>query len=325
MRVLAAAVVLVALFVTGGCGAGSVSGCDGCGPVPASVSGTIKVGTAPNAVAVDATNNKIYVTDYGTAPRLGVRGCLSSGSDIKVIDGLTQSTAPIDFTFFVGYATWTPYAVIVNPATHDLHVVANFFSPDIQYVCVFWYEAIESFDATTGTQCCNIATLRSVGGIDANFTTGNIYATDYAYGFVAVLPSGSGIPVATIPVGTSPLGIAFDAATNTIFVANSGSNNVSVIDGATDSVKTTIAVGIAPSGVAVDSQTNYIYVANAGNSQSGNAGNITVIDGATSATQTLTDQNATNPGAVAVNPTTNKIYVANSGSNNVTVINGAHD
>jgi len=37
------------------------------------------------------------------------------------------------------------------------------------------------------------------------------------------------------------------------------------------------------------------------------------------------DPNAKNPFAVAVNSVTNKIYVANSGTNNVTVINGAHD
>jgi DNA-binding beta-propeller fold protein YncE len=52
---------------------------------------------------------------------------------------------------------------------------------------------------------------------------------------------------------------------------------------------------------------------------------VTVISGATNAKQTLTDANAKNPVAVAANPTTNKIYVVNSGTNNVTVIDGAHD
>ena len=75
----------------------------------------------------------------------------------------------------------------------------------------------------------------------------------------------------------------------------------------------------------MDSQTNFIYVANAGNPQSGDPGNITIINGATNATNTLADPKAQNPVAVAVNSDTNKIYVANSGSNNVTVIDGAHD
>jgi YVTN family beta-propeller protein len=125
--------------------------------------------------------------------------------------------------------------------------------------------------------------------------------------------------------GTAPSAIAVNPTTNTIYVAHSQSNNLRVIDGGTDSVTGTIQVGTAPSGVAVDPQTNFIYVANAGSSQTGDAGSITVINGVTNATQTLTDLTAKNPAAVAVNPTTNKIYVANTGSNNVTVINGAHN
>ncbi|HWY21219.1 MAG TPA: hypothetical protein VNX26_08365 [Candidatus Acidoferrum sp.] len=77
--------------------------------------------------------------------------------------------------------------------------------------------------------------------------------------------------------------------------------------------------------MAVDSQTNFIYVVNVGNSQTADPGNVTVINGGTNTTTTLSDPNAKNPVAVAVNSVTNKIYVANSGSNNVTVIDGAHD
>jgi DNA-binding beta-propeller fold protein YncE len=61
-----------------------------------------------------------------------------------------------------------------------------------------------------------------------------------------------------------------------------------------------------------------------GNSQTGDPGNITVINGATNATATLTDPNAKVPLLLPRNSVTNKIYVANSGSNNVTVIDGAH-
>jgi YVTN family beta-propeller protein len=68
--------------------------------------------------------------------------------------------------------------------------------------------------------------------------------------------------------------------------------------------------------VAVNPVTNQIYVANGGSN------NVTVIDGATNLTTTVTDPNAKYPAAVAVNPVTNKIYVANSSSDNVTVING---
>ena len=81
-------------------------------------------------------------------------------------------------------------------------------------------------------------------------------------------------------------------------------------------VTATVAAGTNPQAVAVNPVTNKIYVANGGNS-------VTVIDGATNATTTVTDPNASSPYAVAVNPVTNQIYVANNGSNNVTVIDGA--
>jgi DNA-binding beta-propeller fold protein YncE len=68
--------------------------------------------------------------------------------------------------------------------------------------------------------------------------------------------------------------------------------------------------------LAVNSATNKIYLAN----QLSN--NVTVLDGATSITTTVTDPNAVGPVNVAINPTTNKIYVPNSGSNNITEIRG---
>jgi YVTN family beta-propeller protein len=67
--------------------------------------------------------------------------------------------------------------------------------------------------------------------------------------------------------------------------------------------------------VAVNPVTNKVYVANSGSS------NVTVIDGATNDTATVTV--GSHPGAVAVNPVTNRIYVANNNSNNLTVIDGA--
>jgi YVTN family beta-propeller protein len=73
-----------------------------------------------------------------------------------------------------------------------------------------------------------------------------------------------------------------------------------------------IAAGSAPLSVAVNPVTNKIYVANQ------NSNNVTVIDGATSTTDTV--GTGTTPSSVAVNPVTNEIYVANAGSSNVTVL-----
>ena len=164
-------------------------------------------------------------------------------------------------------------------------------------------------------------------GVAVNATSNKIYVANSRSNNISVIDGASNTVVATVadPNAIAPFAVAVNATTNTIYVANSQSNNLTVIDGGTNAVIATIPVGTSPSAVAVDSHTNFIYVANFGNSQGGNRGNITVIDGAKHTTTTLTDPKAMNPIAVAANSVTNKAYVANWASNNVTVIDGAHD
>ena len=50
---------------------------------------------------------------------------------------------------------------------------------------------------------------------------------------------------ATVPVGTTPVAVAVNSATNKIYVANRGNNSVTVIDGASNST-TTVNVGPNP-------------------------------------------------------------------------------
>ena len=398
---------LLALLVTLGCGGGSTStnGTGGEGPVAATVSGTIPVGTAPSAIAVDSANNKIVVADFGgPETALGTnQQCQPTGADVTVIDGVTETPTANAFSF-----PENPSAVVIDPTSHVAYVLGTEYL-HVFTGCNFAGSALSGV-ADIGPPGPIGQLLVVAGAYDVNPLTEKIYLTRPALNSVLVLDGITLVGSATVPVGTGPSGLAVNATTNKIYVANktsndisiidgatnsvitdddpeanpsrvainpvtnkvyvshsgsntitvidgatnavstvadpnainpglvvvntttdkiyvanSQSNNVTVIDGATDTVTATIPVGTSPLGVAVNSQTNFIYVANVGNSQSGNPGDITVITGATNATTTLPDPKATNPVAVAVNPVTNKIYVANSGSNNVTVIDGAHD
>jgi YVTN family beta-propeller protein len=87
-------------------------------------------------------------------------------------------------------------------------------------------------------------------------------------------------------------------------------------------VTATVRVGDGPRAVAVNSATNKIYVVNGGSD------NLTVIDGLTNQTKTISNPRAgSNPGlgGVAVNPVTNRIYATNLFADNVTVIDGSAD
>ena len=117
----------IALLVAAGCGGGSTSANGGGGRAPASVSGTIAVGTAPSAIVVDSTNNKIYVTDFGTIPT-GIP-CSRSGADVEAIDGTTQSTTSVGFYPPVQV---NATAAALNPVSHQLYVQVDLYWNGVQ-------------------------------------------------------------------------------------------------------------------------------------------------------------------------------------------------
>ncbi len=163
-----------------------------------------------------------------------------------------------------------------------------------------------------------------------------------AFSFAAIsLPAVAQQLIGTIPVGNQPGYAASNPATNKTYVANGlcnenqdcGAGTVTVIDGATNHTAT-INVGVAPGleRQSINPVTNKIYVANGcGNALpcGSSTGSVTVIDGATNNTATVSV--GYYPAEAVVNPVTNKIYVANNCGNDpncsspgtVTVIDGA--
>src|SRR3954453_12530627 len=68
--------------------------------------------------------------------------------------------------------------------------------------------------------------------------------------------------ISTIPVGSSPFGVAVDPNYGLVYVANAGSNTVSVIDPTTNTVVATIPVGNGPFGVAINPFYGWVYMNN---------------------------------------------------------------
>jgi YVTN family beta-propeller protein len=120
--------------------------------------------------------------------------------------------------------------------------------------------------------------------------------------------------IATLTVGTSPEGIAFDSANNRMYVANNGDNTINVINTITNSVYATFLVGINPSGIAFDSANNRMYVANDG----ANTVDVVSVDTFPSGTNISV---GTTPVDVAFDSANNRMYVANYNGDTVSVIN----
>ena len=279
------------------------------------VTATISVGTAPEAVAVNKITGKIYVANY-------------LSHSVTVIDSAANSTTTVQ-------AGSHPRAVAVNEATNKMYV-ANCGG------LIFGAGSITVIDGLTNhtttvvdpnaTWPCSLA---------VNPTTNKIYVGNRLSGNVTVVDGATNSTTTVTDPNASGLGavaVAINPVTNKIYVANNstdhgGNNpgNVTVIDGATDLTTTvTDPHAFGPNAVAVNTVTNRVYVTNLGDlrAYSANHGNVTVIDGASNYAVTVSDPNALYPQAVAVNQTANKIYVANgndparTGVGGVTVIDG---
>jgi len=83
----------------------------------------------------------------------------------------------------------------------------------------------------------------------------------------------TGLTPASVPVGSSPLGVAVNPVTNMVYVTNWDDNTVSVIDGKTNSIVRDIQVGVSPTHVTINPVTNMVYVTNRDDNT------VSVIDG----------------------------------------------
>lgn len=165
IRGLAPPVSLFALALSLGCGGGNTStatnngnGGGGGGPVPTSVNSTIAVGTAPSAIAVDSTANKIYVADSGTQPPAGAPFCPPTGADVTVIDGATASPTAVPLAGAVN-----PIAIALNPGSHTAYVVEREWGPGLfgGKGC-FW-----EVDGVAGIDTSTLGATRVYSGITA--------------------------------------------------------------------------------------------------------------------------------------------------------------
>jgi DNA-binding beta-propeller fold protein YncE len=260
--------------------------------------GNIATIHTPAGIAMDSTNNKIYVSDR-------------ANTSLTVIDGTNNSVSslgalPINSTPGV-IAYGRPDNVVYIAETlstgNTYNITRMTISPSVINAQATMPERVIAMvpdDVTSNAYALGASAvyqLRPTGGLTA---PNNTFANS---------------------VGTTPVAIAMNSTLHQVFVANKGSNNVTwFVPGSTNTPSIfTIAVGTSPQAIAINETTTKIYVANQGDGV--NPGSVTVINGPDHTTSTVTV--GVNPVHIAVNETTNKVYVVNQGDNSVTVLNGA--
>ena len=149
--------------------------------------------------------------------------------------------------------------------------------------------------------------------------------------------SGCGQALKTVRVGLSPVAIAIDQASDSVYVANVGiienGDTVSVIDGATCNGTQssgcgqvqTITVGEGPNWIALDSATHTAYTANLTDDSVSVINtatcNATVTSGCDQKTSTV--HVGANPWALSIDQKLHSVYVANNWDDTVSVLNAA--
>jgi YVTN family beta-propeller protein len=155
--------------------------------------------------------------------------------------------------------------------------------------------------------------LGALLGMASAYAAPFAYISNYTSNSVSVIDTATKTVVATVPVGSAPLGVAVNRVGTLAYVANQNDNTVSVIDTTGNTVVATVPVGTNPRGVAINPAATYVYVAN----QSSN--NVSVIDTASN-TVVATVPVGSGSYGIAVNATGTIAYVVNEGSASVSVI-----
>ena len=218
-----------------------------------------------------------------------------------------------------------PLGVGINRATHTIYVANG--DNTVSVIDGATCNAIH----TAG--CTQTPPTASIGGgaigLAVNQRTNTIYVANSADNTVSVIDgatcnatdtSGCGQTPATVAVGTFPIVLAIDEASDTIYVTNGGDNTVSVIDGGTcngsvtsgcSHTPATVTVGSSPQGIGIDQPTDTIYVANGGDNT------VSVINGAICNSSTSAGCGQTPPtvaahlfpGVLAIDQASHTVYV----------------
>jgi YVTN family beta-propeller protein len=249
--------------------------------------------------------------------------------------------------------TTNPYGLAVNQATDTLYATNNSTASGQpgSTVSVINGATCNASDITGCNKARPAAQVgRSPAGVAVNSATDTVYVANSGSDTVSVIngatcngtvTSGCGHQPPRIHLGVSPLAVAVDQATDTIYTLNPGSpGTVSVIDGATCNATVTTGCRRTPpmvthgndnltggeEGLAVNQVTDSIYVVNTGDDT------VSVINGAT-CNATVTSGCGQTPvhvnvgrqlkGFATADPATDLIYVTNNLDDTVSVINGA--
>jgi len=259
-----------------------------------------------------------------------------------------SKSAPQPRTVVIGT---NPQTAALDPVTHTLYAddaPENLTDGEVSVINASTCSALQASGCGISTPEVQVGYRPVTIAVDQ--ATDTIYVVNSAENTVSVIDgatcnaqntSGCSHMPPTVKVGSNPVDLSLDQATDTVYVANWGNGTgttVSVIDGRTcngqvtsgcGQTPATVTIGTAPAGVLVDEPADTVYAATVAPS---GAEAVWVIDGATCnattasgcgqkpASVTAGAGSADYNVALAIDQATRTLYVANWKDNTVSVI-----
>jgi len=217
----------------------------------------------------------------------------------------------------------------LNGVTNSGLVVGTYVLPNQNANHVFFSNGstftTEDFPGAASSLGANMNDLGEIVGVyyDASnnqhgylMTTGPFaYVANFSSNTVSMIDILTSLPVATIPVGSGPWGVALSPDGKQLYVSNYLASSVSVIDTATSTAIATIPVPSGPLDLAFTPDGTAVYVVN------GDSNNVSVINTSShTVAATVPVQSSPIGVGMAVTSGGTFAYVTNSGSNSVSVI-----
>ncbi len=154
-----------------------------------------------------------------------------------------------------------------------------------------------------------------LGALDP--AAGTLFVSEESTAYVAVVSTSTNALVATVPVGSSPTGVAYVPTTGEVYVANYNSGNLTVIAGQNDTVVGDVPVGGGAEFVTYDSANGYLYVA------CRLSGNVTVVRASdNTVVGNISLPAGAQPIGIAYDPTNGLVYAVDTTNVALDVLNG---
>jgi YVTN family beta-propeller protein len=245
----------------------------------------ITVGQFPSGVAYDSGKGEIFVANLGD----GTVSVISDSTHTVV------ATIPVgQYPRGLAYDSAKGEIFVANSGNNTVSVISDETNTVVATV-------------TVGEQPQGLAYDSAKGEVFvANSNYNNAMGTSIVC-TVSVISDETNVVVATINVGSGPLGVAYDSGKNEIFVSNGLSSSISVISDSDNTVVATMDMGgSAVQGLAYDSGKGEIFVAN------GNAASVSVISDQTNSVlkEIALGDYGGNPSSLTYNSAKGEIYAS---------------